>query len=80
MGWRMPQNAIYVGRPTRWGNPFKIGDFYQITLPYDDPSECQGVMEKHQAEEPRVTFYRKHPSWTFYRFDIVDNYSAALAY
>lgn len=21
-GWRMPANAIYVGRPTKWGNPF----------------------------------------------------------
>ena len=21
-GWRMPENAIYVGRPTMWGNPF----------------------------------------------------------
>lgn len=21
-GWRMPKNAVYVGRPTRWGNPF----------------------------------------------------------
>jgi hypothetical protein len=21
--WRMPKNTIYVGRPTRWGNPFK---------------------------------------------------------
>jgi hypothetical protein len=25
-GWRMPENAVYVGRPTRWGNPFKVGD------------------------------------------------------
>lgn len=24
-GWRMPPNAIYVGRPTKWGNPFRIG-------------------------------------------------------
>lgn len=24
-GWRMPKNTIYVGRPTKWGNPFKIG-------------------------------------------------------
>lgn len=23
-GWRMPENAVYVGRPTRWGNPFKV--------------------------------------------------------
>lgn len=21
-GWTMPAGAIYVGRPTRWGNPF----------------------------------------------------------
>lgn len=21
----MPQNAIYVGRPSRWGNPFLLG-------------------------------------------------------
>lgn len=24
-GWRMPPNAIYVGRPSRWGNDFEIG-------------------------------------------------------
>ncbi len=23
-GWRMPENAKYVGRPTKWGNPFKL--------------------------------------------------------
>ena len=22
-GFRMPENAIYVGRPTMWGNPFE---------------------------------------------------------
>ncbi|NIQ88771.1 MAG: DUF4326 domain-containing protein [Deltaproteobacteria bacterium] len=26
-GWRMPENAIYVGRPTRWGNPFDWKEF-----------------------------------------------------
>jgi len=24
-GWTMPENAVYVGRPTKYGNPFKIG-------------------------------------------------------
>jgi hypothetical protein len=24
-GWRQPTNAIYVGRPTKWGNPYKVG-------------------------------------------------------
>jgi hypothetical protein len=23
-GWRMPEGAIYVGRPTKWGNPFRV--------------------------------------------------------
>lgn len=23
-GWRMPKNTIYVGRPTKWGNPIKL--------------------------------------------------------
>ena len=23
-GWRMPKGAVYVGRPTKWGNPFRI--------------------------------------------------------
>lgn len=26
-GWRMPENTVYVGRPTKYGNPYK-------------PSEC----------------------------------------
>lgn len=27
-GWRMPEGAVYVGRPTKWGNPFTDGDVY----------------------------------------------------
>ena len=26
-GWRMPAGAIYVGRPTKWGNHIKVGDY-----------------------------------------------------
>ena len=25
-GWKMPENTVYVGRPSKWGNPFKVGD------------------------------------------------------
>lgn len=25
-GWRMPENAVYVGRPSDWGNPHREGD------------------------------------------------------
>lgn len=24
-GWRMPPNTVKVARPTRWGNPYRIG-------------------------------------------------------
>ena len=23
-GWKMPGNAVYVGRPTKWGNPYTV--------------------------------------------------------
>lgn len=23
-GWRMPEGAVYVGRPTKWGNPWNL--------------------------------------------------------
>ncbi len=23
-GWRMPENTLYVGRPSKWGNPFNV--------------------------------------------------------
>ena len=28
-GWKMPAGAVYVGRPTKWGNPYKIGSEYE---------------------------------------------------
>ena len=32
-GWRMPEGAVYVGRPTRFGNPFRAGqDFCGPTI------------------------------------------------
>jgi hypothetical protein len=29
-GWRMPENAVYVGRPSKWGNQFKVGDWVRL--------------------------------------------------
>lgn len=23
-GWKMPENTVYVGRPTKWGNPYAV--------------------------------------------------------
>lgn len=24
-GWKVPEGAVYVGRPTKWGNPYVLG-------------------------------------------------------
>lgn len=29
-GWRMPQGAVYVGRPTKWGNPFAVDSDWML--------------------------------------------------
>ncbi len=31
-GWRMPANTVYVGRPTKWGNPYKVGDKFMFDI------------------------------------------------
>jgi hypothetical protein len=29
-GWRMPDNTIYVGSPSKWKNPYKVGDTFPL--------------------------------------------------
>lgn len=42
-GWRMPTGAVYVGRPTKWGNPWSVGDGYRASVePACDPSRNNG--------------------------------------
>lgn len=31
-GWRMPEGAVYVGRPTKWGNPFPVKKYGEIAV------------------------------------------------
>ena len=26
-GWKMPPNTVYVGRPTKWGNPHHVSKY-----------------------------------------------------
>jgi hypothetical protein len=36
----MPENTVYVGRGTKWGNPYKVGET-QIRMPALDGSEWE---------------------------------------
>lgn len=49
-GWRMPEEAVYVGRPTRWGNPFAAGK------PATDPETGETVLVRDRAHA--VALYR----------------------
>jgi hypothetical protein len=37
-GWTMPEGAKYVGRPGRYGNPFKVGALVMDPGPYASPA------------------------------------------
>jgi len=56
-GWRMPVGAVYVGRPTKWGNPFAIGSpsglvrIPTVTYP-DKPWEYKGRISAAGALHP----------------------------
>lgn len=30
-GWRMPEGAVYVGRPSKWGNPWRVNKTMSAT-------------------------------------------------
>lgn len=32
-GWHKPAGTISVARPSRWGNPFRVGGLYQVPGP-----------------------------------------------
>ena len=45
-GWRMPPTAIYVGRPSIWGNPFKAAAAIEAGYlsPRDTPHEVAAFL------------------------------------
>lgn len=53
-GWRMPESAVYVGRGTRWGNPFVVG---QTVVPPVESYEPRAVYVRDR--EHAVKLYRR---------------------
>ena len=65
-GWRMPDGAIYVGRPTIWGNPFIVGKKYGWGIPGE--SEIEGPFTPIKDRREAVAVYR---SWLEDQHDIL---------
>jgi len=47
-GWRLPPNARSVARPTKWGNPYRVGEppplWPKETFTAEDAVECYRLM------------------------------------
>ena len=53
-GWRMPVNTVYVGRPTKWGNPFigrEAADRYRRWLWYSKSERARFLWGKFSELE-----------------------------
>ena len=54
-GWRMPEGAVYVGRPTRWGNDIKVGDCLDCGYGEHDgehrPMDAATVVQQYRVVE-----------------------------
>jgi len=63
-GWRMPENAVYVGRPSRWGNPFTVSKLFEGDWAVIEPDALHrvwGMFPTQAAATVRaVELYRLH--------------------
>jgi hypothetical protein len=42
-------SIVYVGRPTKWGNPFEVGRFFTSELP--NPNHLLEIIDKSHASD-----------------------------
>lgn len=59
-GWRKPAGAVAVGRGTKWGNPFKVGDA-QVRMPALNGGEWEHEGRLHKTSGQSHTFFHPAP-------------------
>ncbi len=57
-GWRMPENTVYVGRPSDWGNPFMVGEHRLVIH-----ASRRTSLARVQSPEQAVALFREHCRW-----------------
>lgn len=67
-GWKMPPNTVYVGRPSKWGNPFKVGDHIRglagTALPMQIPDAATAVaLFRARATDPIAGYVFRENVW-----------------
>lgn len=56
-GWRMPEGAVYVGRPSKWGNPFIVARSWRVIyLPDRFRPEVRWETERFPTRSDAVAY------------------------
>lgn len=58
-GWRAPEGAVYVGRGTKWGNPFAVGKT-QIRMPALNGGDWEHEGRLHKTSGQQNSFTHPH--------------------
>jgi hypothetical protein len=58
-GWRMPPNTVYVGRPSRWGNPFGA----RCAVHGNDAAACDHLILVPNAEIAALRYRQWAHNW-----------------
>jgi hypothetical protein len=77
-GWKMPANAIYVGRPTRWGNPFNIEEFRFRSTEPDPEFSCACTSHRRTDAECRQEAVAAFEGWVHSQPDLLDDIKTNL--
>lgn len=51
-GWRIPPNTVYVGRPSKWGNPYSARSFgspYERLMPETEAQYRQWAVDYYRS-------------------------------
>ena len=60
-GWRIPEGTVYVGRPTRWGNPWAIDDPNIGRRPDQSPWDIDDLLRWYRSYV--IATEAEHPGW-----------------
>lgn len=53
-GWRMPHGAVYVGRPTVWGSPYRVVRVGKVTWEVERFGRLIAAFTSRTGTEPRL--------------------------
>lgn len=70
-GWRKPEGAIVVARPSKWGNPYRVEHMYGDHWVVRDGCVCNRFNSRAEAAQYAVDLFRTdlhnalaHPEWS----------------